>query len=258
MTRPLSVRDVAKLLQNSPHSRSTILVGGQALNIWAVSMGLRSEAIAVSHDIDFFGNRADTLKAGNDWKGSTHIATFDDHSPNAGVVVIEIDREKHGIDFMSSIAGVDSDELRKMAVKAQGRGFEFLVMHPLHVMQSQLENVYGLLHRRDEPNGEYYAGRCALAVQVVRGSIMDLLNAKRTRDALDFVEAMAKLAMSGPGVDSWVRDGVDLLSAIPDHKGWPRKFVNTRLPQIRGHVVSKREKRMANRRTSDRDSGPTA
>lgn len=94
MTRPLSVRDVARLLNASRQCRSAILVGGQALNIWAVGTGLVKEEAAYSSDIDFFGSRADALAAGNDWGGATHLASFDDFTPNAGVVVVKIDDEE--------------------------------------------------------------------------------------------------------------------------------------------------------------------
>ncbi|MEX2124795.1 MAG: hypothetical protein WD795_12950 [Woeseia sp.] len=205
-------------------------------------MGLHTEAAALSHDIDFFGNRADALAAGRDWKAKTNIADFDDYTPNAAVVVVEIDSEKHGIDFMSSIAGVDSTELRERAVQVQAPGYDFYVMHPLHVMQSQLENVYGSLRRRNDPNGEYYAGRVALAIQVAGVSISDLLDAKRTRDALRFSERMGQLALSNPGLNAWLRDGVDVLDAIQEHSGWPGKFVSKRLPQIRDQVQVERDK----------------
>ena len=52
MSRPLSVRDVGELLQRSPRTRDVVLVGGQALNIWAIWFGLAALATGVSPYFD--------------------------------------------------------------------------------------------------------------------------------------------------------------------------------------------------------------
>jgi hypothetical protein len=131
--RPLFIRDVGELLQWSAHARNIVLVGGQALNVWAVRFGLAAEATAVSRDIDFFGSRADAIAAGLDWHASVETAALDDHTPNAAVVIVNIDNEERGIDFLSSIAGVDSEELQRWAATSRGGTYEFRLMHPLHV-----------------------------------------------------------------------------------------------------------------------------
>jgi hypothetical protein len=228
----------------SPRARNAILVGGQALNIWAVRLGLAPEAAAVSEDIDFFGSRADAIGAGLDWQATVYAASLDDHTPNAAVVVVvvDIDNEERGIDFLSSIAGVDSEELRRWATKVRGRTYDFYVMHPLHVLQSQMENVYGALHRRDEPEGEYYVQRVALAVTVAAGVIAELLEAGRAREALKAAERIATIAAARPGLAAWRRDELEVLAAIPDHPGWPKRFLASRQPQIRKSVRSKRDK----------------
>ena len=163
MSRPLSVRDVGELLQRSPRARHVVLVGGQALNIWAVWFGLAAETTAVSRDIDFFGSRADAVAAGLDWHADVNTASLGDHTPNAATVIVTIDDEQHGIDFLSSLAGVESAELRRWAGKVRSGAYELRVMHPLHVLQSQIENVYGVLRRRPPGPGGLGArqDRCA-------------------------------------------------------------------------------------------------
>lgn len=234
---------MAQLLDRSPQTRAAILVGGQALNVWAIRFGLRTEASTLSDDIDFFGSRTDALAAQRDWHGKASIAGFDDVTGNAATVVVEIDDESHSIDFLSSIAGVDSEELRRFAVPLTGRGYSFNVMHPLHVLLSQLENVYGSPGRRDEADGEYYAARARLGVAVAAGAIRELLAAARPRDALRFAERVGELARSRAGLKAWLIDGVDVLEAIQTHDQWPRQFVDKRLPQLRERVAATREKR---------------
>lgn len=253
----LSPRDVADLLRRSSQARKAILVGGQALNFWAVHYRLSTETAALSRDIDFFGNRKDALAANRDWKGKVNLADFDDHTVNAAVVVVEINNETHGIDFLTSIAGVDTESLRKNAIQVQAPGYEFSVMHPLHVMQSQVENVYGLLKRRDDPDGKYYVGRLELAIKVAAAAITELLKAKRHRDALNFAEAMGTLAATREGIDAWLRDGLDLLQSIPERGDWPKKFLDKRLPQLRAHIQERRERRVLLQQAIHSDSGPS-
>lgn len=241
MKRPLSVSDVGALLQRSPRARKAILVGGQALNVWAVRFGLAAEDAAVSRDIDFFGSRADAIAAGIDWQAEVHVASLDDHTPNAAVVVVDIENEERAIDFLSSIAGVDSVELRRWASEVRGKNWDFQVMHPLHVLQSQMENVYGRLRRREEPGGEYYVPRVALAIGVARGAIAELLDGTRTREALKAAERIATIAAERPALAAWARDGMDVLAAIPDHSAWAKRFLQRRRPQIEEYVQGKRE-----------------
>ena len=243
MSRPLSVRDVGELLQRSPRARDVVLVGGQALNIWAVRFGLAAEATAVSRDVDFFGTRADAVAAGLDWHADVHAASLDDHTPNSATVIVSIDDERHGIDFLSSIAGVEPEELRRWSAKVRGTAYEFRVMHPLHVLQSQIENVYGVLRRREEQGGDYYIGRVALAIEIAAAAIAELLEARRTREALKAAERIATIAAGRPALVAWARDKVDVLTAIPRSLGWPKRFAETRRPQIERDVRERRNRR---------------
>jgi len=240
--QPLSVRDVGELLARSPRARDAILVGGQALNVWAVYFGLLPHAAAVSNDIDFFGSGEDAIGAGLDWGAEVRTAAMDDHTPNVAIALLEIEGDRRAIDFLDSILGVDSAELRRWSSLVRDHEQSFRVMHPLHVLGSQLENVYGMLKRRDEDAGEYYVGRVTLAVRVASSAITELLDGKKTRDALKAAERIAVIAQSGPALEAFRRDAIDALEAIPDHGSWPKKFIDPRLVQVRQAVETGRRK----------------
>ena len=110
--RPLGLEDVAALLAKSEETRNTILVGGQALNIFAVYYHCEAATSAVSEDIDFFGDRSVAVAAGKAWGGETRLATMDDATPNSAAVIVEIDGASHQIDFMFSLLGIDMDEMQ--------------------------------------------------------------------------------------------------------------------------------------------------
>ena len=81
-----------------------MLVGGQALNYWAETLGIadaRSTGIygpATSEDIDIMGSVKAVRAFAQAVGGKPHIAGFDDsHSPNSGVVT---QGEAHSVDFL--------------------------------------------------------------------------------------------------------------------------------------------------------------
>lgn len=116
------------------------------------------------------------------------------------------------------------------------------MLHPLHVLQSQLENVYGILHRRDEPDGDYYAGRLRLAIEVMANALGSLLDAGRVREALNAAERIAEIATQRPALAAWQRDGIEVLGSIPEHHSWPEEFASRRREQIANWVQLKRDK----------------
>lgn len=243
---PLGLPEVADLLDQSPSTRKAILVGGQALNVLAVHYNLDAIATAVSGDIDFFGNAALARKAGKAWSGRTRRSSMDDHTPNSALVLVEIHGQTHQIDFMSQILGVHAEELEDWAATIKVDGKTFRIMHPLHVLQSQLENVYGVLNRRRM--GPRAVSRTNLAVRVVERALRDYLDGDDIRAALKAAERVAEIATTKAGLRAWYGDGLDPLTAIPSHVRWPGEFLEKRLPQIR-EIVSKQREQYAHQQT---------
>ena len=237
---PLGLPEVADLLDQSPHTREAILVGGQALNVLAVHYGLDAIATAVSYDIDFFGNAALAHEAGKAWGGRTRKAGMDDHTPNSALVLIEIHGQTHQIDVMSQIVGVQVDEMQAWAAIIEVAGKKFRVIHPLHVLQSQLENIYGVLDRRRM--GPRTVSRTRLAVRVTERSIREYLDGSDIRAGLKAAERVAEIAATRAGLRAWHVDELDILTAIPSHGKWPTEFLEKRLPQIRNLLSKQREK----------------
>src|SRR6202035_233652 len=107
VTRELSIQDVATIIERVPDLSGMMLVGGQALNYWAETLGIadaRSTGIygsATSEDIDILGSVKAVPAFAQAVGGKPHIAGFDDsHSPNSGIVTFDFEGETHSIDFL--------------------------------------------------------------------------------------------------------------------------------------------------------------
>ena len=238
--RPLGLEDVAALLAKSRETRNAILVGGQALNVLAVYYHCEAAASAVSEDIDFFGDRNVAMAAGKAWGGKTRLATLDDATSNSAAVTININGVSYQIDFMFSLMGIDMDEMQKRARTVEVQSSAFRVMHPLHVLQSQIENVYGQLSRRAQ--GARTVSRSKLAVRVARAAVLESLEAEDLKEALWAAEKVAEIACSPAGLKALWKDRIELLDAIPMHANWPGNFIDFRLPQLQIQVREARRK----------------
>ena len=116
----------------------------------------------------------------------------------------------------------------------------FRVMHPLHVLQSQVENVYGQLNRR--ARGARTVSRSKLAVRVARAAILESLEAGDLKEALWAAEKVAEIALTEAGLKALWKDRIELLDAIPAHANWPENFIALRLPQLQTRVREARRK----------------
>ena len=177
--RRLSFRQVLELVSGKPVDE-LILVGGQAINAWAEALGIASEheeglyGAAVSDDIDFLGLAPAAIGLSDAIGGRVQIATIDSHTPNAAVVSFDFAGETNTIDVLHSLQGfsdADLAEVRKWAATPElpaAIDNKLRVMHPLHCLQAQLENIYGSLNRRERGDGPRSANRLRLLCEIAR------------------------------------------------------------------------------------------
>lgn len=253
MNRRLAFRDVLSVVEGVPDLKGIVLVGGQALNFWAERLKLATPdgtgpfGAALSDDIDFLGSAAAALSLGDATQGEVAIAGMDDAaSPNTALVTLDLDGERHQIDFLAAMIGFTQsgiDQVRAWAVPVRmrrGMPTQLFVMHPLHCLQAQLENVYGKkLNRREEAGGERYVARVQLAIEATRQIIQLTLREQQERPALILVEAAFALSMLPAAMRARFMDDVRVERSIPTDAAFPAKFFEKRLPQM--NVLRERE-----------------
>jgi len=254
--RQLSIADVARLISSISELDGLVLVGGQALNFWAEQLGIAtpnssgSFGPALSADIDFLGTAAEAQAFAEAIKGKILIAGLEDHSPNVALVTFDLDGETHEIDFLRHLKGFTPRELDEVWDKASVVELEdatpkLRIMHPMHCLLSQLENVYGMpLNRRDEPNGERYAGRVRLAIETCRCLSVKHLDEGNTDGALEIAEAVHAMSRGEPAMRARHTDSIVVEDGTICGPPMPSNFLERRLPQLQrlhGIAVKKYE-----------------
>ena len=229
----LKPQDAAALVAQT-RSDKAILIGGQAVAFWAQYFGIQSRLPALTRDIDYLATIAEAKRISARLKipHKLKIASLDDHTPNSAVISVEM----HGypepvlIGYLASIIGMKSEAIEKSAVVIEFEGEPIRVLHPLHLLQAKIWNLYRLEGKRN-PEGIEQA---RLAIEIAAAFIEQAKMSQR--ELLNALEAIGKFAATAPARFATDRFQLDCLKAIPQsvfQKGaLPAEFHNRRWPQI--------------------------
>jgi hypothetical protein len=256
VTRELSIQDVAGVIERVPDLSGMMLVGGQALNYWAEALRIadaRSTGIygpATSEDIDIMGSVKAVRAFAQAVGGKAHIAGFDDsHSPNSGVVTFDFQGKTHSVDFLAQMAGFKPLELPAVFKWAptvplcNASTAPLSVMHPMHCLQAQLENIYGaLLNRRASANGERYVSRVRLAIEACRRMGEQCAEGGDIQKAREIAEHVHTLSCLRSALRARRDDGLHVEDGIYTGAQMPEEFLNLRVPQMMRLLARKVQK----------------
>jgi hypothetical protein len=266
MKRLLSISDVARLVARIPDLSGLVLVGGQALNFWAENLQIADAdsegpyGAALSADIDFLGSAKAAQEIATAVSGAVKLAGTENlHSPNIALVTFDVDGEAYEMDFLWHLQGFSPAELqrdgevwtRAVPLQLTDEATPLRIMHPVHCLQSQLENIYGALKRRDEPDGSRYVPRARLAVEASRRISIKYLEEGDIRSTLGVAETIHRLSLRDPALRARLRDDVRVDDAIVTDPRMPASFLERRRAQMREQLESKLSKfeRAQNRRS---------
>ena len=248
------VKDLTKVLESLPEDDNTILIGGQALNVWAeyyseLDAALTTHSPFFSNDIDFLGDKQAATALHDAWKGTIKIPDMDTHTAMTAKLTFKLeDGRPVNVDFLEVMIGVDNYHIRKEALKINTPPSQksILVLHPAHCLASRIYNTYGILDRRTRYPGDHHVKRTRLAVKILNHNLTDLFkknDERASRQAYRFIEYTASLSCEDPAKRAFHLDNIDVLDAIPRNPelGISEKFLTERLPRIQTHVALKRK-----------------
>jgi hypothetical protein len=223
----------ALLKQLAPARAELVLIGGQALNLWAERYAgscpeLAAAAPFTSKDIDFCGT-ADNVRECAQLVGGTHqLFDVSDRTAAAGVVTTPTGIE---LDLVRTPCGVNPTEVVLHAVPLPS----VRVMHPLHVLASRAANVVHI-PRSDE----HSLKQLQLAVFVVREFIHEVLRESSAREAHKLNEWAFEIAASEDSVKVWRAYAIDLFAAVLVVPELGNKFATRRYPQMAARIAELR------------------
>ena len=247
---PEDIKDILLKLQEA--NLDAVIVGGQAVNLWAYQYSERCHDLQSlqpysSEDIDFFGSRVEAMICHEVLGGQVRINRDFDPSPNAGVILIEHHDQKLRIDILASVYGLNDSEIVSTARTFIGlerlAGISVKVLHPVLCLEGKLRCLRGLPQQ-----GRQDLKHVQISTLVVREILKDICQDSDPRIGLKMLERVFGDISREDGLNAWYKHKVYLENAIPfenidklKSQKW-HTFKNTRLPQIIKLIQEKRKK----------------
>ncbi|MGH8148730.1 MAG: hypothetical protein ACRETB_01955 [Steroidobacteraceae bacterium] len=233
----LSDDELAEILRAS--EKIAILVGGQALSVWAryyqIAIPAALTAI-VTRDADFIGSAEAALivKGGLSNKGwKLEQVRAGAPSPVTAQLTLQTENGIKEIDFLGSIVGLHTDDVRKRAVPlGLPGGSGVTVLHPLDVLASRLHNLAEIPEKRDDKG----VAQAELAISIAGAFLRDTLAHRMERELFNQIERIRIIVTSDAIASVCRRHALDVLSCVPLDQITSEKFKHRRWPQIQREV----------------------
>jgi len=216
-----------------------ILVGDQALAVWAnfYRVALPTElTVNVTRDADFIGSvdTALAIKASlsnRDWK--FYRVSPGAPSPVTAQLTLESSNGIKEIDFLGSIIGIRTDDLRSRAVTLQlPDDLEVTVLHPLDVLASRLHNLAELPEKRNNKG----VAHAQLAIGVAGAFLCDPLAHTTERALFNQIERIRVIVTNQKIAPICRQFALDVLACVPLERITNEIFKAIRWPQIQREV----------------------
>jgi len=250
MLTPEDLKEVLSKLQEA--GLDAIIVGGQAVNLWAYRYSLDCPELQEwlpfsSEDLDFFGGRVEAMLCHEVLGGQVKLNRDFDPSPNAGVVLVNRSDRQLRIDVLASVYGLNDAEISSTARTFIGleklAGISVKVLHPMLCLEGKLRCLRGLPQQ-----GRQDLKHAQISILVIRQVLKEMCQDTDPRPGLKLLERIIGAIGREDGLYAWYKHGVYLEKAIPfDHlqllnmQQW-QAFKATRLPQVFGFIQEKRQK----------------
>lgn len=246
-----SPEEIQSILSKIPTDLETILVGGQAINLWATAYldripELQNYLPFSSEDLDFIGGKVEAVEFQEHLGGDLSFPQNFSPSPNTAVLTTKIGQENLRVDFLSNVFGLDTEQVANSAITFKSLKLpdvKIKVLNPILCVAGKLKSYTGLpqFGRQDKKHLQ-------IAILIAREYIKEICLAKEARAGLKLIERTVKIAKSEAGLKVWQEDKIDISRSIPTEaldsfqgEQW-HKFREIRLPQLLNEIVAKRLK----------------
>jgi hypothetical protein len=210
-----------------------LLVGGQALAFWAVWFKIETPAELgdkVTTDADFVGSSKNARALNKQLHWTMWTPSLDDSTPQTAKLTKRVDYNGvKQIDFLHSIVGLDTKEIRKRAVTINlPPSSKISILHPVDVLTSRLKNLQHLPEKQNEVG----VAQAHLAIKIASAFLRTLLAAPHPRELLTWIEHIARIALDKSLGYTLDRYQLDPLKSIPAGEIGVSEFQVKRWPQL--------------------------
>ncbi|WP_152486079.1 hypothetical protein [Methylohalobius crimeensis] len=213
----------------------TILVGGQAVAFWSRHYLNRP---VTSQDIDFLGTAEDAEEWSQALGIECKIPDLSDPTPNSAMLRCLIGKDEVDIDFLASLEGLNSIDIRKTAIEIHIGDKTLRIMHPILCLESRVFNQR-LPSKKGHPKA---LEQLEASIDFSHGFLQDLIAGNRMRSAFYGIERVFALVLEPMGKEVWYRYGIDVLRAIPQDSRLGKDFWEKRYPAALKQIEQSREK----------------
>ena len=250
------IKEIYRVLESIPDAGDAILIGGQALNLWAGYYAQQESSLFAyspfySHDIDFLGDEFPAAEINHIWKGEMETQGQGSHAPVVTTLKIKLeDGRTVRVNIQEMFIGLGNFDIGEDAQKVRCPNTHKPILalhHPAHCLDSRIYNTYGILNRlSNRPDGRR-TERIRLAIEVLTQPLSDLFrtqDGESRRTAVRLIEYVANLAAEDPVCHAYRLDNIDVLDAIPSdpEPNMPENFLSEHFTRIRSYVARKRER----------------
>jgi hypothetical protein len=248
VTQRLGYAEARELLGRlGPMAEHLVLIGGQAVNFWAERYLARSPELAqwgpfASKDVDFCGSAQSAQEAARVLGGICKVPSLDDMTPCTALVQYEDGGVPRQIDFLGAPYGLRPEDVRSRSLPVQVEtthgAVKFRVLHPLHCLESRVQNVHALPGYDNERS----LRQLRAAIVCMREFARELLDSGKTRDVLRLNERVFAFAIGAPSLSVWARHGVSVFDAVLRDPRLPEAFERVRYPQMHRELHARQDK----------------
>jgi hypothetical protein len=232
---PRPPEDFAPLLATK---KPMLLVGGQAVNLWALYYETRTADLApfVSRDVDVLGDRA-TLEALAKLAGAK--PQFFPVKPPSNEIGVVIARDRNGlpllIEVLRYVHGVSNEELREPVYTVAVGEIRVQVPGPIALLQAKIANVADIAQ-----TGRQDARHVVLLARLLPAYLEDLQRAAvdgrlAERKAIEFLERLLAVVTTAKGRKVFGQLQLDARSLFAGlgHEKLPKlqAFLDKRVPR---------------------------
>ena len=249
---PLKIDETERIiarLEQVVRDRRVVLVGGQAVAIWASKLeGRIADALVdavASRDIDLLGNSSDLRQSAELLDARVRVAKWEDRTPLTGVAIF-LDSEGHErrLDVMASVYGMNAEDIRQTAIEAElvideDRQVNVWIMHPERCMESRVHN--SVLANKQTDLAWRQLRVSILCARAFSQLLLDERGEVAVRDVLKLNERIFRFAQEDRCSKLASDRGIETFDAVLNDERLPEKFRTVRLPQMHDRIWTLRK-----------------